>query len=176
VLEELTRGVGLFLPLSVRRGQSTCAWPTVREVPVQPSSSRVCRVLARLRFRSGFVLGFRCSRFADGLSFSSGRFGSGANGPPGPHGQSIFPGSSLVVLLAFTNCPRLMAGLSAAPGWTVRGSWPDCPRGLCGQSAPPGRTVRQCLAALLLGSIPPSFLSYFRVCFKESFLRLEVVP
>jgi hypothetical protein len=51
---------------------------------------------------------------------------------------------------------------------TVRGSWPDCPCGQCGPSAPSGRTVRQCLAALLLGSIPLSFLSCFRVCFKES--------
>jgi hypothetical protein len=30
VLEELTRGVRLFLPLSVRREQSACAWRTVR--------------------------------------------------------------------------------------------------------------------------------------------------
>jgi hypothetical protein len=30
VLEELTRGVELFLPLSVRCGQSACAWRTVR--------------------------------------------------------------------------------------------------------------------------------------------------
>jgi hypothetical protein len=74
-------------------------------------------------------------------------------------------------------------GLSTAPGRTVRvvltdcrDTWPDCPRGQCGQSAPPGRTVRQCLAALLLGSIPLSFLSCFRVSFKESFLRLEVDP
>jgi hypothetical protein len=59
---------------------------------------------------------------------------------------------------------------------TVRGTWPDCPRGHCGPSAAPGRTVRQCLAALLLGSIPLSLLSCFRVCFKESFLRLEVDP
>jgi hypothetical protein len=29
-LEELTRGVELFLPLSVRRGLSACAWRTVR--------------------------------------------------------------------------------------------------------------------------------------------------
>jgi hypothetical protein len=138
--------------------------------------SRVRRVLARLRFRSGFVLGFCCSRFADGPSFSSGRFGSGADGPLGPRGQSVFPGSSLVVLLALTDYPRLLAGLSAAPGRTVRGTWPDCPCGQCGPSAPPGRTVRQCLAALLFGLIPLSFLSCFRVCFKESFLRLEVDP
>jgi hypothetical protein len=88
----------------------------------------------------------------------------------------FLPGSSLVVLLAFTDCPRLLAGPSAWPLRTVRGTWSDCPRGQCGQSAPPGRTVRQCLAALFLGSIPPSFLSCFRVCFKESFLRIEVYP
>jgi hypothetical protein len=136
----------------------------------------VCRVLALLHFRSGFVLGFFCSRFADGPSFSSVRFGSGADGPPGPCGQSIFPGSSLVVLLAFTDCPRLLARLSVWPLRSVCDTWSDCPRGQCGQSAPPGRTVRQCLAALLLGSIPLSSLSCFRVCFKESFLRLEVDP
>jgi hypothetical protein len=98
-------------------------------------SSRLRRVLDRLRFRSGFVLGFRCSRFADGLSFSSGRFGSGADGPPGPRGQSVFPGSSLVVLLSFTDCPRLLAGLSAAHGWTVRVVSADSTPLLVGQSA-----------------------------------------
>jgi hypothetical protein len=90
--------------------------------PRVPCSSRVCRVRARLRFRSSFVLGFCCSRFADDPSFSSGRSGSGADGPPGPCGQSVFPGSFLVVLLAFTDSPRLLAGLSAAPSRTVRGS------------------------------------------------------
>jgi hypothetical protein len=122
VLEELTRGVELFLLLSVRRGQSACAWRTVREVRVQPSSSRVRRVLARLRFRSGFALSFCCNRFADGLSFCSGRSGSDADGPPGPCGQSVFPGSSLVVLLAFMDCPRLLAGPSTWPLRTVRGT------------------------------------------------------
>jgi hypothetical protein len=34
VLEELTRGVEQFLPLSVRRGQSACAWRTVRRYGV----------------------------------------------------------------------------------------------------------------------------------------------
>jgi hypothetical protein len=102
------------------------------------SFSRVRRVLACLHFRSGFVLGFCCSRFADGLSFSSERSGSGADGPPGPCRQSVFPSASLVVLLAFTDCPRLLAGLSAAPGRTVRCTWRDCPCGQCRQSAPPG--------------------------------------
>jgi hypothetical protein len=134
VLEELTRGVGLFLPLSVRRGQSACAWRTVREVPVHPSSSRVRRVLAGLHFRSGFVLGFCYNRFADGPSFSSGRSGSGADSPPGPCGQSVFPGLPLVVLLAFMDCPRLLAGLSAAPGRTVRVAFADSRPLLAGQS------------------------------------------
>jgi hypothetical protein len=74
-------------------------------------------------------------------------------------------------------------GQSADQGRMVRGAGADSPRQQAGQSAwpvrtirPPGRTVRQSLAALFLGSIPPSFLSCFRVCFKESFLRLEVDP
>jgi hypothetical protein len=62
------------------------------------------------------------------------------------------------------------------PGRTVRGTCADSPRGPCGQSAPPGRTVRQSLAALFFCSIPSSFLSCFRSCIKESFLRLEVDP
>jgi hypothetical protein len=62
----------------------------------------------------GFVLGFR-SWFADGPSFSSGRSGSRADGPPGLRGRSVFLGLSLVVLVAFLDCPWLPAGLSAAP-------------------------------------------------------------
>jgi hypothetical protein len=138
--------------------------------------SRVRRVHARLRFRSGFGLGFHCSWFADGSSFCSGRSGSRADGPPGLRGRSGFLSSFLVVLLALTDCPRLLAGRSAWPLRTVRDTWPDCPRGLSGQSAPSGQTVRQRLTTLLLGSIPPFLLSCFRVCFKESFLRLEVDP
>jgi hypothetical protein len=38
-----------------------------------PCSSRFRHVRARLRFRCGFVLGFRWSWFADGPSFTSGR-------------------------------------------------------------------------------------------------------
>jgi hypothetical protein len=140
------------------------------------SSSCVRHVLARLLFRSGFVLGFCCSQFADGPRFCSGRSGSRADGPPGLRGRSVFLSSFLLVLLALTDGPRLLAGRSAWPLRTVRGTWPDCPRGLSGQSGPPGRTVRQRLAALFLGSIPPFFPSCFRVCFKKSFLRLEVDP
>jgi hypothetical protein len=105
------------------------------DCPRVQCSSRVRRVLARLRFRSDFVLGCCCSRFADGPSFSSGRSGSRVDGPPGPRGQSVFPGSSLVVLLAFTDCPRLLDGLSAAPGRTVHVASTDRPPLLAGQSA-----------------------------------------
>jgi hypothetical protein len=76
-------------------------------------SSRVQCVLAHLRFQSDFVLGFCCSWFADSPGFSSGRSGTRADGPPGLRGRSVFRGASLVVLLAFMDCPRHLAGLSA---------------------------------------------------------------
>jgi hypothetical protein len=97
------------------------------DCPRAPCSSRVRRVLASLRFRSVFVLGFCCSWFADGPGFSSGRSGTRADGPPGLRGRSVFRGASLVVLLAFTDCPRHLAGLSAWLLRTVRPSWPDSP-------------------------------------------------
>jgi hypothetical protein len=134
---------------------------TVREAvangPRAACSSHVRRVLARLCFLSGFVLGFCCSRFADGASFSSGRSGTRANGLPGLRGRFGFLGLVLVVLLSLTDGLWLLAGQSACPLRTVRGTWPDCPHGLCGQSASPGRTVRPRLTAWFLGSIPPSF-------------------
>jgi hypothetical protein len=139
-------------------------------------SSRVRRVLARLCFRSVLVLGFRCSWFADGPSFSSGRSGTHADGPPGLRGRSVFLGSVLVVLSSLTDGPWPPARRSACPLRTVRDTWPDCPRGLYGQSALPGRTVRPRLTAWFFDSIPFPLLSCFRVCFKESFLRLEVDP
>jgi hypothetical protein len=146
--------------------------------PRAPCSSRVRRVRARLRFRSGFILGFRCSWFEHGPSFSSGQSGSDTDGPPGLRGRSVFLISFLVVLLALTYCPRHLAGQSVWPLRTVRGTWPDCPPGLCGQSVPPGWTVRLCLTALSSWPdsppVPLFFLSCFRMCFKESFLRLEV--
>jgi hypothetical protein len=125
--------------------------------PRAACSSRVRRVLARLCFQSSFVLGFRCSRFADGPSFSSERSGTRADGPLGLCGRFVFLGSVLVVLLSLTDSLWLPAGRSMCPLRTVRGIWPDCPRGLCGQFAPPGQTVRPRLTAWFLGSIPPSF-------------------
>jgi hypothetical protein len=67
-------------------------------------------------------------------------------------------------------------GRSATQGRTVRGVCTDSPQQQAGRSAWPVRTVRQSLSASFLGSIPPFLLSCFRVCFKESFLRLEVDP
>jgi hypothetical protein len=129
----------------------------VADGPRAACSSCVRRVLACLCFRSGFILGFRCSRFADGPSFSSGRSGTRADGPRGLRGRSVFLGSVLVVLLSLTDGLWLPAGRSACSLRTVRGTWPDYPRCLCGQSAPPGRTVRPRLTAWFLGSIPSSF-------------------
>jgi hypothetical protein len=138
--------------------------------------SRVRRVLARPCFRSGLAFGFCCSWFADGPSLSSRRSATHADGPPGLGGRSVFLGSLLLVLCALTDGPRHRAGQSAGLARTVRGFRPDGPLGQCGRSAPPGRTVRQSLCTLSLGSFPPLLLLCFRVCFKESFLWLEVDP
>jgi hypothetical protein len=78
--------------------------------------------------------------------------------------------------VAFFGQSAAQARWSAATVQTARDTLPDSPRGLYGQFAPPGQTVHQSLAALLFGSIPPFLLLCFHVCFKESFLRLEVDP
>jgi hypothetical protein len=135
----------------------------VADGPRVACSSHVCRVLACLCFRSGLAFGFCCSWFADCPSFSSGRSGTHADGPPGLRRRSIFLGSLLLVLCALSDGPRRRAGQSVVLARTVRGSRPDGPRGQCRRSAPPSRTVRQSLCALLLGSIPP-FLSCVSVC------------
>jgi hypothetical protein len=59
--------------------------------------------------------------------------------------------------VGFNGQSAAQAGRSAVPVRTVRGILADGPHGPCGQSASPGRTVRHSLAALLFGSIPPSF-------------------
>jgi hypothetical protein len=119
--------------------------------PCRVCSSRVLRVLARLRFRS-----------ADGPLFAV--RSCLADSPRAPRGRSVIRGASLEVLLPFSDSPRLGpdgprqgCGQSVMPYRTIRDTLPDNPRGLCGPSASPGRTVRQRLAALFLGSIPPSF-------------------
>jgi hypothetical protein len=138
-LGELTFEVGLFLGLFVKRGQSAGVWQTVRE----PSVLQVFFV-----FLLVFVFDPLCFRALVGRGF--GQFAAAArtvrgclaDSPRAPRGRSVFRGSLLEILLAFSDSPRLRAGRSAVRVWTVCGSRPDSPRGPCGQSAPLGRTVR----------------------------------
>jgi hypothetical protein len=104
-----------------------------------------------------------------------------ADGPRVPGGQSAcsprtvrYSGASLLVLCALSDGPRRRAGQSAGLARTVRGG---------GRSARPVRTVRPSwpdgppepvsFASWFDFSLP---FSCFRMCFKESFLRLEVDP
>jgi hypothetical protein len=74
-------------------------------------------------------------------------------------------------------------GQSIAQGWTVRCVGTDSPQQQAGRSAWPVRTVRpswpdgppepECFVSWFDSSL---LLSCFRVCFNESFLRLEVDP
>jgi hypothetical protein len=150
----LTFGVEQFSVLFVPRERSARAWRTVRAHSVR----RVFFV-----FLLVFAFDPLCFRVLVGRGFGrsacAGRTVRGclADSPRASRGRSVFRGSLLEVLLDLTDGPRLKAGRSAARVRTVRDTLPDSPRGLCGQSAPPGRTVRQSLAALLFGSIPPSF-------------------
>jgi hypothetical protein len=144
--------------------------------PRSACSSCGLRVLARLRFRS---MVFSCFGWAEFRTVRVSR----ANSPRVPSGQSACSPRTVRYSqcvsggsVAFFGQSAAQAGRSAGRVRTVRDTLPDSPHGLCGQSAPPGRTVRQSLAALLFGSIPPFLLSCCRVCFKESFLRLEVDP
>jgi hypothetical protein len=91
----------------------------VADGPRAVCSSRVRRVLACLLFRSDLVLGFHCSRFADGLSFSSGRSGIRADGPPGLCERSVFLGSVLVVLLSLTDVSGTALGVPLNNGETL---------------------------------------------------------
>jgi hypothetical protein len=65
-----------------------------------------------------------------------------------------------MVRVSPADCPRHLAGLSPRPLRTVRPAWPD---------SPPE-------ADNFVSWFDSSLLSCFRVCFKESFLRLEVDP
>jgi hypothetical protein len=129
----------------------------VADGPHGQGSSRILRVLARLRFRSVLVPSFGWKRFHTVRS-------SGADSPRVPGGRSTcsprtvcFLGFATGGSVVFNGQSTAQAGRSAIPVRTVRGTQPDGPRDLGGQSAPPGQTVRQCLAALFLGSISPSF-------------------
>jgi hypothetical protein len=132
---------------------SVRTWRTVRRVvadgPRVACSSRVRRVLARPRFRSGLAFGLCCSQFADGPGLSSGQSAGGADGPPGLGGRSVFLGLFLVVLCALTDGLRRRAGRSAVVARTVREACADGPPLLAGRSA------RACLLSFLVRFLPP---------------------
>jgi hypothetical protein len=120
-------------------------------------SSRVLRLLARLRFRSVVFSSFGWTKFrtvrvcwADGPQVPGGQ--SACSPRTVRYSRCVSSGSGV-----FSGQSTAQAGRSAARVRTVRETLPDSPHGLCGPSAPPGRTVRQRLAALFLGSIPSSF-------------------
>jgi hypothetical protein len=171
-LEELTFGVEQFSALSMPCGRSTWTWRTVRVVNVR----RVFFV---------FLLGFAFNPW-----FFEFWLGEVSDGPRVPGGQSagvwrtvlvlpadgllfavrlwrfcclfwIVRGSSQTVRSKGADSPRYPAGQSARPLQTVCPAWPDSP-------PEPGSFVPWFDSSLLL--------SCFRVCFKESFLRLEVDP
>jgi hypothetical protein len=159
-LGELTFEVELFF-CSVR-----ASW-TVRVVladgPRRGCSSRVLRVLARLRFQSVVFSSFGWTKFrtvrvcwADGPRVRGGQYACSPRTVL--YSRSVSGGS-----VCLSDGPRRKAGQSAVLVRTVRGSRPDGLRGQCGRSAPPGRTVRQSLCPLLLGSIP-SFRSCASAC------------
>jgi hypothetical protein len=116
--------------------------------------------------------------------------GEVSDGPCVPGGQSAGAWRTICVLPAdgplfrvTTGATVCFFGQSAAQCWTVCGAGADSPRQQAGQSAWPVRTVRPpwpdgppepgCFVPWFDSSLP---LSCFRVCFKESFLRLEVDP
>jgi hypothetical protein len=127
------------------------------DVPRRACSSRVLRVIARFCFRSVVVSCFGWARFGTVRVYR-------ADSPRVPGGQSACSPQMVRYSQCVSGGYVAFFGKSAAQARrfaervrTVRDTLPDNPRGLCGQSAPPGRTVRQNLAALFLGSIPPSF-------------------
>jgi hypothetical protein len=169
-LEVLTFGVELFLVLSARRGRSVRGWRTVRERTVRH---------VFIMFLLAFFFDLLCFRVLVGRGF----------------GRSACAGRTVRVCLA--DSPRAPRGRSVVWGryWrfcllfrTVRGSVPDDPWCGCGQSAAASRTVRVRTVRPFWPDCPPEpgcfvpwfdsslLLSCFRVCFKESFLRLEVDP
>jgi hypothetical protein len=171
-LEELTFGVEQFSALSVRGGQSACLWRTVRDLLFVVCYSCSCSSL--LSIRRGFE--FSLDEVSDGPRVP-GRQSAGAwrtvrmlpaDGP--------FFGFATGGSVGFN-------GRSAALGRTVRDTGADSPRYPTGQSARPLRTVRPTWpdSPPVRGNFVPWFdssllLSCFRMCFKESFLRLEVDP
>jgi hypothetical protein len=166
----LTFGVEQFSALFVPGGRSARAWRTVRAHSV-------------LRVFSVFLLGFAFDPFWFRALVGSGFGQSAAAG-----GRSAGTWRTVRVLPAdgplfgvVSEGSFCFFGQSAAQGRMVRGVCADSLRQQAGRSAWPVRTVRpswpdgppepECFVPWF---DPPFLLSRFRVCFKESFLRLEV--
>jgi hypothetical protein len=173
-LEELTFEIEQFSALSVPRGRSAWTWRTVHAVPVR-------RVLFVFFV---FLLGFASIRGV--FEFWLGEV---SDSPRVPGGQSA--GARRTVRVLPADGPLFAVRLwrfcclfqtVRGSGRTVRGKGADSPRYPAGQSARPLRIVRPAWpdSPPEPGSFVPwfdsSLLSCFRVCFKESFLRLEVDP
>jgi hypothetical protein len=136
------------------------------------------------------ALRFRWTRFR--AVRSSGRTVRGclADSPRAPRGRSAGAWRTVRVLPAdgplfgvISGGSICFFGRSAVQGQTVRGVCADDPRQQAGRFAWPVRTVRpswpdgppepECFVSWFDSSLP---FSCFRVCFKESFQRLEVDP
>jgi hypothetical protein len=148
----------------------------VADSPREQCSSCVLRVLARLRFRSVLVLSFGWTKFRTVRS-------RGADSPRVPGGLSACSPRTVRFSGFATGGSVCFNRQSAAQGRTVRGTGADSPRQQAGHSAWPVRTVRPSWpdGPPEPGYFVPWFdssllLLCFRVCFKESFLRLEVDP
>jgi hypothetical protein len=168
----LTFGVEQFSVLFVPGGRSAKAWRTVRE----HSFLRVFFVFFLsfafdpFWFRALVGSGFGQSAVAGGRSAGAWRT------------VRVLPadGPLFWVVSGGSVC---FFGQSAAQGRTVHGVGADSPWQQAGRSAWPVRTVRpswpdgplepECFVSWFDSSL---ILSFFRVCFKESFLRLEVDP
>jgi hypothetical protein len=164
-LGELTFEVGRISALSVPRGRSA---PHVFVL----CSSSSCSPFVSIRHGFEFWLDEVSDgpRVLGGRSACVGRTVRGclADSPRAPRGRSVVRGVPLEVLFALTVGPRLR---------------PDSPRKGCGQSVVPCRMVHPSwpdglpepvsFASWFDSSLP---FSCFRVCFTESFLRLEVDP
>jgi hypothetical protein len=159
--------------LCARGGPSAGCWRTVREAPVRRVFVVFLRVFAFdpiwLFVLVAASLRTVRARVADSPGVARTVRPALADGP-------FFPGSFLVFCVCLTDGPRRgpdgprrRRGRSAVAGRTVRVVHR-------GRSALPGRTVRQELCAVLLVSFPSFPFQCFRVCFKESFLGLEVDP
>jgi hypothetical protein len=171
-LEELTFGVEQFSALSVPRGRSTWTWRTVRACLFVACSSCSCSALLSIRGVFVFWLG------------------EVSDGPRVPGGQSagawrtvlVLPADGLLFAVRLWRFCCLFQTVCGS-GRTVCGKGADSPRYPAGESARPLRTVRPAWpdSPPEPGSFVPWFdssllLSFFRVCFKKSFLRLEVDP